>query len=150
MQNGRVNDVADSQNLPSLRQVVLDCTDPRSLAEFYRRLLGLEYRPGDEPPETGRVDEPDRDWLVLRTSDGVPQLAFQQVDRLAEATWPEGSVPQQLHLDLTVASVEDLEVQHQRVLRLGGRLLLDRSDDPDEPLRVYADLAGHPFCVFVA
>ena len=29
------------------------------------------------------------------------------------------------------------------------RAELDRSDDPDEPLRVYADLAGHPFCVFV-
>lgn len=45
--------------------------------------------------------------------------------------------------------VEELLVQHERVLRLGGRLLYDRIDDPDEPLRVYADLAGHPFCVFV-
>jgi hypothetical protein len=33
---------------------------------------------------------------------------------------------------------------------LGARLLLDRSDDQDEPLRVYADPAGHPFCIFVA
>lgn len=59
------------------------------------------------------------------------------------------TVPQQLHLDLTVESVEELLVQHERVLRLGGRLLDERMDDPDEPLRVYADLAGHPFCVFV-
>jgi hypothetical protein len=29
-------------------------------------------------------------------------------------------------------------------------MLYDRSDDPEEPLRVYADLAGHPFCIFVA
>jgi len=29
-------------------------------------------------------------------------------------------------------------------------MLLDRSDDADEPLYVYADPAGHPFCVFVA
>jgi hypothetical protein len=29
-------------------------------------------------------------------------------------------------------------------------LLFDRSDDPDEPLIVYADPAGHPFCIFVA
>jgi hypothetical protein len=29
-------------------------------------------------------------------------------------------------------------------------VLRDRSDDPDEPLRVYADPAGHPFCIFVA
>lgn len=45
--------------------------------------------------------------------------------------------------------VEELLVQHERVLRLGGRLLCDRINDPDEPLHVYADLAGHAFCVFV-
>ncbi|MCZ7424680.1 VOC family protein [Micromonospora sp. WMMA1949] len=137
---------------PGLRlcQVVLDCTDARALAEFYRVLLGLVYRSGDEPPAAGEPDVRGRDWLVLRTAEGVPQLAFQQVDRLPEATWPEGEVPQQLHLDLTVPSVAELERQHERVLALGGRLLRDRSDDPDEPLRVYADPAGHPFCVFVA
>jgi hypothetical protein len=27
-------------------------------------------------------------------------------------------------------------------------LLDDRSGDPEEPLRVYADPAGHPFCIF--
>ncbi|AYF28675.1 MULTISPECIES: VOC family protein [Micromonospora] len=137
---------------PGLRlcQVVLDCTDARALAEFYRALLGLVYRPGDEPPAAGEPDERGRDWLVLRTAEGAPQLAFQQVDRLPEATWPEGEVPQQLHLDLTVPSVAELDRQHERVLALGGRLLRDRSDDPDEPLRVYADPAGHPFCVFVA
>ena len=35
----------------------------------------------------------------------------------------------------------------RHVLGLGGRLVLDRSDD--EPLYVFADPAGHPFCVFV-
>ena len=142
--------MVDQEGVPTLRQVVLDCTDARSLAEFYRRLLGLAYRPGDEPPEAGRPDERGRDWLVLRTREGVPQLAFQRVDRLPRATWPDGAVPQQLHLDLTVASVEELNAQHERVLRLGGRLLRDRAGDPEEPLRVYADPAGHPFCVFVA
>lgn len=142
--------MADPEGVPTLRQVVLDTTDARALAEFYRNLLGLVYRPGDEPPAPGDVDERGRDWLVLRTPNGGPQLAFQQVDRLPEATWPEGPVPQQLHLDLTVASFDDLQVQHERVLRLGGRLRYDRSDDPVEPLRVYADPAGHPFCVFVA
>lgn len=38
---------------------------------------------------------------------------------------------------------------HERVLALGGVLRLDRSDDQEEPLRVYADPDGHPFCVFV-
>ena len=142
--------MSDAERVPVLRQVVLDCEDARSLAEFYRQLLGLVYRPGDEPPEPGRVDEPGHDWLVLRTPEGVPQLAFQQVAHLPEATWPDEPIPQQMHLDLTVASVEDLQVQHERVLHLGGRVLHDRSNDPVEPLRVYADPAGHPFCIFVA
>ena len=51
---------------------------------------------------------------------------------------------------MTVPSFEDLEAQHERVLSLGGRLLYDRSDDPQEQLRVYADPAGHPFCIIVA
>ncbi|MGC4798567.1 VOC family protein [Micromonospora saelicesensis] len=141
--------MVDQESVPKLCSVVLDCTDARALAEFYRQLLGLVYRPGDEPPAAGEADERGRDWLVLRSPGGGPQLAFQQVEHLPEATWPANTVPQQLHLDLTVESVEELLVQHERVLRLGGRLLYDRIDDPDEPLRVYADLAGHPFCVFV-
>ncbi|RLP97348.1 VOC family protein [Micromonospora sp. CV4] len=141
--------MVDPESVPRLCSVVLDCTDARALAEFYRRLLGLVYRPGDEPPAAGQADERGRDWLVLRSSEGAPQLAFQQVEHLPEATWPKHDVPQQLHLDLTVESVAELQVQHERVLRLGGRLLYDRIDDPDEPLRVYADLAGHPFCIFV-
>ncbi|MCP3804088.1 VOC family protein [Allokutzneria sp. A3M-2-11 16] len=132
-----------STEFPSLRQVVLDCPDARALAEFYRRFLGLHYRPGDEPPA-------DRDWLVLRGSDGVPQIAFQQVPHQPEPTWPDGSRPQMLHLDITVPTIADLDAQHSRALALGARLLRDRSEDPVEPLRVYADPAGHPFCVFVA
>jgi hypothetical protein len=55
-----------------------------------------------------------------------------------------------LHLDLTVPTTADLDLQHQRAVTLGARLLCDRSDDREEPLRVYADPAGHPFCIFVA
>jgi catechol 2,3-dioxygenase-like lactoylglutathione lyase family enzyme len=133
----------------AVRQVVLDCMHARTLAEFYRELLGLAYRPGDEPPASGEPDEHGQDWLVLRNSDGW-QLAFQQVADLPEATWPDGPHPQMLHLDLTVDSVADLDAEHEHALGLGARLLLDRSDDPEEPLRVYADPAGHPFCIFVA
>jgi catechol 2,3-dioxygenase-like lactoylglutathione lyase family enzyme len=138
------------RGFPELRQVVLDCTDARALAEFYRELLGLRYRPGDEPPAPGEPDLAGQDWLVLRDATGIPRLAFQQVATLAKATWPADSVPQQLHLDLTVPTAADLDVQHERALALGARLLLDRSDDAEEPLRVYADPAGHPFCIFVA
>jgi hypothetical protein len=41
---------------PILRQTVLDTEDVRGLAEFYRLLLGLRYRPGDEPPPDGEPD----------------------------------------------------------------------------------------------
>lgn len=134
---------------PQLRQVVLDTTDPRRLAEFYRQLLGYRYRPGDEPPPAGEPDPRGADWLVLRDPSGHGRLAFQQVPELPEPTWPDAGVPQQLHLDMTVGTAAELDDQHQRVLALGGRLRLDRSDDPEEPLRVYADPAGHPFCIFV-
>jgi catechol 2,3-dioxygenase-like lactoylglutathione lyase family enzyme len=130
--------------------VVLDCTDARVLAEFYRQLLGFRYRPGDEPPAPGEPDPRGQDWLVLRDATGQPRLSFQQVPRLPEASWPDDSVPQQLHLDLTVPTAADLDLQHDRALALGARLLHDSSDDPEEPLRVYADPAGHPFCIFVA
>lgn len=139
----------DTDRVPQLRQVVLDCTDARTLAEFYRRLLDLRYRPGDEPPPPGERDIKGRDWLVLRNAGGATSLAFQQVDRLPTPTWPDGEHPQMLHLDLTVPTVEDLYAQHERTLGLGARLLYDRCDDPEEPLRVYADPAGHPFCIFV-
>lgn len=137
------------RGFPVLRQTVLDCTNARALAEFYRQLLGLRYRPGDEPPPAGEPDPSGADWLVLRDATGNTRVAFQQVAELPEPTWPDGPRPQMLHLDLTVATVPDLDTQHARALALGARLLHDRSEDPEEPLRVYADPAGHPFCIFV-
>ena len=126
---------------PTLRQVVLDGPDVRALAEFYREMYGLTYRPGDEVVEG-------QDWLVLQG--GGVQLAFQENKDLRPTTWPSPELPAQLHLDTTVASKADLDHQHERALSLGAKLLLDRSADPEEPLRVYADPAGHPFCIFVA
>jgi catechol 2,3-dioxygenase-like lactoylglutathione lyase family enzyme len=135
--------VEGERGFPKLLQVVLDCTDARALAEFYRQLLGWRYRPGHEEP-----DPEGDEWLVLEDGAGG-RVAFQQVPALPEATWPEGPVPQQLHLDLMVPTTADLDAQHERALALGARLLQDRADDPEEPLRVYADPAGHPFCIFV-
>ena len=133
---------------PELLHTVLDTPDVRGLAEFYRELLGLQYRPGDEPPADGQPDE--ADWLVLTDAQGHRKLAFQQVDQLTRTTWPRSDVPMQMHLDLTVPDRDVLEEQHLRALDLGAELLLDRTDDPDEALYVYADPAGHPFCIFVA
>ena len=131
---------------PQLLQTVLDTTDPRGLAEFYRALLGYTYRDGDEPPADGTPD--DSDWLVL--TDGTHRLAFQQVEDLPRTNWPEPpGVPQQLHLDFVVPDVAELARQREQALRLGATEVLDRTADPDEPLYVFADPAGHPFCIFV-
>lgn len=130
---------------PRLQDTVLDGTDVRALAEFWRRYLGLTYRDGDEPTE-GK----DPDWLVLVDDAGQRKLAFQQVDALPRSTWPSPEVPQQLHLDLTVGDTDELGRQRARAQELGAVMLLDRSADPEEPLYVFADPAGHPFCVFVA
>ncbi|MCA1984677.1 VOC family protein [Nocardioides nematodiphilus] len=132
---------------PRLLQTVIDATDIRALAEFYRELLGLTYRPGDAPPVDG-ADE--ADWLVLTDASGTPQLAFQQVDDLAPTTWPDPAVPMQLHLDCAVPDIAALQRHRERAEKLGATLRLDRTSDPDEPLYVLADPAGHPFCIFVA
>jgi catechol 2,3-dioxygenase-like lactoylglutathione lyase family enzyme len=133
---------------PQLLHTVLDTTKPRELAEFYRQLLGLSYRPGDEPPADGAPDE--ADWLVLVDSDKVRKLAFQRVEHLPRTTWPKYDVPMQLHVDFTVTSVAELHRQRERAEALGAELRLDRTNDPDEPLFVFADPSGHPFCIFVS
>lgn len=134
---------------PQLLHTALDSTDARELAEFYRELLGLSYRSGDEPSTDGTSD--DADWLVLVDGHGTRKLAFQEVPDLPRTNWPDPpGIPQQLHCDFTVSSRAELERQRERALALGAKLLLDRTDDPDEALYVFADLAGHPFCILVA
>lgn len=132
---------------PELLHTVIDTTDPRGLAEFYRSLLGYIYRPGDEPQNSGEPDN--RDWLVLTDAAGNRKLAFQLVDRLDRTTWPSPEVPMQLHLDFTVPDAGALEHHRRRAEELGAELIAYRTDDPDEPLYVFADPAGHPFCLFV-
>ncbi|UNX56561.1 VOC family protein (plasmid) [Georgenia sp. TF02-10] len=136
---------------PHLLHTVIDTTDCRGLAEFYRRLLGLRYRPGDEPAagEEPGASADDADWLVLVDDDGTRRLAFQRVERLEPTTWPDHDVPMQMHLDLTVPDRESLERHRERAESLGATLRLDRTDDEDEPLYVLVDPAGHPFCIFV-
>jgi catechol 2,3-dioxygenase-like lactoylglutathione lyase family enzyme len=132
---------------PQPMHTALDATDVRQLAEFYRELLGLRYRPGDEPPAGGAPD--DADWLVLVDAQGGRQMAFQQVDSLPRSTWPRHEIPMQLHIDYAVPSVSELERHRERALALGAEVLLDRSGDAGEPLYVLADPAGHPFCILV-
>ncbi|GAA4369549.1 VOC family protein [Nocardioides caricicola] len=138
-----------SASYPTVLQTVLDCREPRLLGDFYRDLLGWTYRPGDETPSEGE------DWLVLRAPAGVHGLAFQLNAEYVPPAWTpgpdrRGDQQMMLHLDMGVPDPDSLEQQRLRVLELGGAVLFDRSDDADEPLYVFADPAGHPFCIFVA
>jgi catechol 2,3-dioxygenase-like lactoylglutathione lyase family enzyme len=107
-----------------MHHVVLDCQDPAALAAFYSELLGL--------PVTYRSD----DWVVVAVNDTSSGLAFQLAPGNRPSTWPDPSVPQQVHLDIMV---EDVAAAGQRVLALGAVRLDGQS--------VYADPAGHPFCL---
>jgi catechol 2,3-dioxygenase-like lactoylglutathione lyase family enzyme len=107
-----------------LHHVVLDCPDPAALASFYSEVLGQ--------PVTYRSDE----WVVVAADDRTSGLAFQQVPDHRAPTWPVSDVPQQLHLDIMV---DDVAAADARVRALGARKL----DGPN----VYADPAGHPFCL---
>ena len=107
-----------------LHHVVLDSPDPGALAEFYSVLLGQ--------PITYRSD----DWVVVAADDSSSGLAFQLAPGHRRPTWPDPAVPQQFHLDIMV---EDVAVAGPRVLALGATKL-----DGDG---VYADPAGHPFCL---
>jgi catechol-2,3-dioxygenase len=110
-----------------LYSVVIDCPYPRALAEFYTELLGLKVLSDAE------------DWVTI--GDGVgTRLAFQQAPDLREPRWPDPERPQQFHLDVRVDDVDDAE---RRALVLGAIRLPGEGQD----FRVYADPAGHPFCL---
>ncbi|MFC7621902.1 VOC family protein [Microlunatus sp. GCM10028923] len=132
-------------NYPILMHTVLDARDCRGLAEFYRQLLGLRYRAGEEPPPAGEPDQ--ADWLVLLDDQGRRVLTVQEKLDTTPPDWPSETVPIQMHMDFRVESREDLERHRARAEELGARLLLDRTADDGEPLYVLADPAGHPFCL---
>ena len=104
--------------------VIFDCPDPAALAAFYSELLGL--------PVT--YESPD--FVVISDDDTTSGFAFQLAPDHVPPRWPDPAHPQQLHLDVMVDDV--LEASRQ-VVALGARRL---SED-----HVYADPAGHPFCL---
>lgn len=122
--------MADTQ--PVRLTVVLDCPDPAALADFYRQVMDWSGEP--------RVEE-DGSWVTLESPLG--RVAFQRIPDYVPPTWPGGEHPQMLHLDFKVA---DLAAGHERVIGLGARFLDDTYGDS---FRVYADPAGHPFCLTV-
>lgn len=105
--------------------VVIDCPDPARLARFYSELLGLP------------VTYESVDWVVIADHDRTSGFAFQLAPDHQAPQWPDPNRPQQMHLDVMV---EDPAAAGRRVLALGARPLA--ADD-----HVFADPAGHPFCL---
>jgi predicted enzyme related to lactoylglutathione lyase len=92
----------------------------------------------------GTVDAED-DWHMVLDRDGVPRIGVQLAPNHVPPEWPDGEQQQQLHLDLWVT---DLQAAHDEVVELGATLLKAAPDpDADEVFQVYADPAGHPFCL---
>lgn len=121
--------------IAKLQCVVLDCSDPVELSRFYRSLLGGVV---NRPDPRWSLDE---DWTTLHVEGGLV-LAFQRVQDHRPPRWPDPARPQQFHLDLGVA---DLERAQEDVLRQGATVL-DQGDGK-RSWRVFADPAGHPFCL---
>ncbi|MER7623631.1 VOC family protein [Streptomyces sp. NPDC126503] len=113
-----------------LTAVTLDCADPLGLADFYRRATGLPLH-----------ERSDGVFAALRGEHGMV-IGFQRVDGYRPPSWPEGEVPQQLHLDF---AVDDLDAAEAELLALGAGKP-ERQPRPDL-WRVLTDPAGHPFCL---
>jgi len=110
--------------LGRIHHLILDCPDPRSLGRFYSELLGQPVTYDSE------------DFVVVAENDTTSGLAFQLALNHRPPTWPSPAIPQQMHLDIMV---ESIAVATARILALGARKL----DGED----VFADPAGHPFCL---
>jgi catechol 2,3-dioxygenase-like lactoylglutathione lyase family enzyme len=111
--------------------VVFDAADLAAESSFWAGLLG------------GRV-EAEADWHSV-VVDGEWRLGVQLAPNHVPPDWPDGTPQQQLHLDLWV---DDLQAAHEHALSLGARLLQPAADpQAAEVFQVYADPAGHPFCL---
>jgi catechol 2,3-dioxygenase-like lactoylglutathione lyase family enzyme len=108
--------------------VTIDAPDAPALARFYADLLGMEVT--YQGPEGALI------------AGGGKSVLFQQVSGYNPPRWPDPARPQQAHLDITV---EDLDAGEARALELGA----SRLDGGGESFRVFADPAGHPFCLCV-
>jgi catechol 2,3-dioxygenase-like lactoylglutathione lyase family enzyme len=111
---------------------VLDAADVAATSTFWANVFG------------GRVIDDDPRFHCVIDEHGHWVLGVQHSPGHEAPVWPDGA-PQQVHLDLHAV---DAGAMHELVLASGARLLRDADDpDADEGHRVYADPAGHPFCI---
>jgi Glyoxalase-like domain len=113
-----------------LTRVVIDCPDPAVLATFWSQVL----------PYPERV-EASSDRIVIARDDGtLPMIALQRVDDYRAPTWPDPPYPEQVHFDI---GYDDRAPIEALALRLGARKIPPQGGS----CPVYADPAGHPFCL---
>ena len=113
------------------RVIVFDASDLASESAFWAGMFD------------GRVFADD-DFHTVFDADDRWIMGVQHAPDHQPPDWPDGA-QQQVHVDL---HVDDPAASHAKAMALGARLLRDAADpDADEGHRVYADPAGHPFCI---
>ena len=117
-----------------LTQLTLECDDTERLARFWQRVLDLPEPEGDS------------DWLTLRW-ESVGRFSFHRVAGYRPPSWPGDHGEQHVHFDLLV---DDLGDASRVVERAGARPLTEVLDPGPKAWRIYADPAGHPFCLVSA
>ncbi len=110
--------------------VVLDAVDLQVESAFWACLLD------------GHVFEDELFHSVIDAT-GEWRIGVQLAPNHVPPDWPDGT-PQQVHIDL---HVEDPEQAHEQAMKLGARVLQAGDVGSDEGHQVYADPAGHPFCI---
>lgn len=112
--------------------IVFDADDIHAESAFWAAVLG------------GSVASKEKDWHDVVDADGEWRIAVQHAPGLPRPEWPDGA-PQQVHLDL---HVDDIAAAHAEVMALGATVLkAARTFDSRAGFQVYADPAGHPFCL---
>ncbi|GGQ08313.1 VOC family protein [Streptomyces roseolilacinus] len=112
--------------------LVLDCSEPEALAEFYAGLLGADVRRGADP-----------DFVEVVGHDGV-QLAIRRDHGYAPPSWPRPDDSQQAHLHILVAEA-DMDEAEREAVGLGARPVDTKENSGPRDVRTYADPAGHSF-----
>jgi hypothetical protein len=111
-------------------RVVIDCFSPRALAPFYEGFLGMSQRVEDSAERV----------VIAREDGSLPMLAFQHVSPYMAPRWPDPAYPQQMHFDF---KFYDRKAARELAERLGAMPLPPQGGS----CPVYADPAGHPFCL---
>jgi hypothetical protein len=128
---GNVRAVDDLQMKLMRQVVVFDAPDLASESAFWAGMLD------------GRVLRDDR-WHSVFDADGHWVIGVQLAPDHVPPDWPNGN-PQQVHLDL---HVDDPASAHAKAIALGARVLKHADDlAAAEGHEVFADPAGHPFCI---